>query len=187
MRRTSVVLVFLLVLCHLQSSWATEKNPKTRIAYPIITTTEVKASPDPTPAPATKLATNAQPMTVPVVGPPEAGVVDPIEHTNLLVKAVRSKEWGVAAGLALMLIVWVIGWFWSALPSAWVPFLAIALGILATVGIDLSIGGVWWRAILNGFATGLSATGCWETFGKQLFGSRKNALAKKAIKAAKKA
>lgn len=197
MRKVYTVLIALFILC--PPAWASDKTSdkakeKDKKQHVKVTTSASGFDPNVVGPAAPKLSTVTAPLTLeppksadpvtPSIKPPESKVKDPIEQTNLLVKAVRSKEWGVAIGLALMLIIWAIGWFWPALPGAWLPSLAISLGILSTVGVELSYGGVWWKAILSGLTTGVAATGCWEALGKQLLGSRKNALVKRAAKKA---
>lgn len=101
---------------------------------------------------------------------------DPGEQVSDLVDAVHKKEWGVAVGLGLMLVVYMIGFFWKSLPSTWMPWMSVFLGVMSTAAIDLSAGRPWWRALLAGFTTGTSATGFWELIGKKLAGSRTSRL-----------
>jgi len=108
------------------------------------------------------------------------------EHTGALVDAAHSKEWGVLAGLVLMLVVYFVGLFWSSIPGHVLPWLSIVLGILGTVGIDMAHGLVWWKAILSGLTTGVSATGFWETLGKKIFGKRSDVVQKREEKKAAK-
>lgn len=192
MRAILITLSILLTLCFLGNAADKTKEKKPHVR---VTTSASGFEPKAVATPAdTKFSSASAPLTLeppkpadpvaPTIKPPDSGVQDPIEQTNLLVKAVRSKEWGVVVGIVLMLVVWGVGWFWSALPNSWIPTLAIVLGVTGTVGVELSFGGVWWRAILSGLTTGITSTGCWEAFGKQLLGSRKNALVKKAAKTA---
>lgn len=101
---------------------------------------------------------------------------DPGTHVEEIVSAVHNKEWGVVIGLVLMFVVYMIGFFWQALPSAWLPWVSVFLGVITTSAIDLAAGHPWWRSVLSGFTTGSSATGFWELIGKKLVGSRTGRL-----------
>ena len=103
---------------------------------------------------------------------------DPGEQVEELIDAVHKKEWGVAVGLGLMLVVFTIGFFWKSMPSSCLPWLSVFIGVIATAAIDLSAGRSWWRAILSGLTTGSSATGFWELIGKKIAGSRSDRVTK---------
>jgi len=118
--------------------------------------------------PATEVAAAAVP-------PPDVSGIEtqnPETFSQKLLAAFQSREWGVAVGLILMLIVLFVSRFmWTSLPPSWLPWLSIGLGIAATAGIDLAAGKVWWRAILAGLTTGAAASGLWSALGKYIFGS----------------
>lgn len=109
----------------------------------------------------------------PTPEPPDVSDIDedPAGHTDKMIEAVHAKEWGLFAGLALMFAVWLITLFWTSFPAGAIPLLSAGLGIVATVAIDMVQGYPWWRAILAGVTTGVSATGFWELLGKRVFGS----------------
>jgi hypothetical protein len=183
MKLASAVLAFLLTLCGNYTTSKAEtkdhekKKPTTRISTTAVGREVPKAPPvvaalPPAPAPVSGL------QKLPVGPPPESGVVDLGTQAELIVTAAHSREWSVVVGLVIMLLIWLLGFFWTALPNAYLPTIAVCVGVVASVGAELTVGGVWWKAILSGLTTGTAATGLWELLGKKLFGSRKNARAR---------
>ena len=173
MKKTFVLLMLVVagLLCMAPAAPLTTSSASTAptVAQPAAQPAPQPAAPTPTDAPAAPVAD---------VPAPESGVTDAGETTQLLIDATHKREWGIAVGAALMLLVWIVGFFWKALPSAWLPWLSIALGVASTMGIDLSNGLPWWRALLTGLSSGMIAVGSWETLGRRLLGSRSKRLAK---------
>jgi len=186
MKLASVVLAFLLVLCSgLTTSKAeTKDHEKKKPTIRVSTTATGKEIPKAPVAVALPPAPVPELQKLPVGPPPASGVKDLGTQTELIVNAAHSREWGVVVGLVIMLLIWLLGFVWTALPNAYLPTIAVCVGVAASVGADLAVGGVWWKAILSGLTTGTAATGLWELLGKKLFGSRKHAhtRAKAALK-----
>jgi len=150
------------------------------VVAPVVTPVVPAAEPPAATTTTTTTTTTTEPVAAPVadVPLPESNVTDPGDTTVSLVAAAHKREWGLVVGFALMLLVWIVGFVWKALPSAWLPWLSLVLGVVGTVGLDLSHGLPWWRAMLTGLSTGMVSIGSWETLGRRLFGSRSKRLTK---------
>ena len=89
---------------------------------------------------------------------------------SAIIDAFKAKNWGILAGLVIMLIVWGVKKFIPKIPTAYLPWISAALGVLAAVATDLLTGGTWYVVIFNGLLVGAAASGLWSLVGKQLFG-----------------
>jgi uncharacterized membrane protein YcjF (UPF0283 family) len=97
------------------------------------------------------------------------------ETVSLLVAAFNVGAWPVVVGLIIMLVVWAVRRFaLKKIDEKWkkaTPWVAAGLGILSCIGVSLAAGTmVWWRALIDGFVSGISASGLWELIGKHLLG-----------------
>lgn len=84
---------------------------------------------------------------------------------KLLLLALQNNSWPVAVGFLLMLLVWAFNKFLKGKLSGnkWTPWIAVAVGVVGTVGANLALGAlIWWEALIQGFLAGASATGFWE-------------------------
>lgn len=93
---------------------------------------------------------------------------DPGEILSYIARAFNGKTWGAFAAGVLMLLVWVGRLIMPRLPAKALPWVAASLGMLFAVATALSVGWVWWRAILNGLTVGFAAGGLWSLLGKYL-------------------
>lgn len=191
MKKAIVSAMFLAVLLSTAGVYAVDPKPAT----PVATVTEVPKAPEvpkavETPKDAAKPADVAVPAAdaaKPETNPPDISKIekeDPTTFVDKIKTAYAAKEWGILVGFVLMMLVFlVVKFFWKAFPPKWIPYMSIAFGVLGDVGWQLAIGGqVWWRAILAGLTSGVTATGMWELVGKKLFGSvtdKQEATAKK--------
>ncbi len=114
----------------------------------------------------------------PDAAPAAADATKPDENIGGLVEemisAYNGKDWSILAGLSIMLLIWIIKRFiWTSLPVSVLPWLAAGLGVLAAVATALTLGQLWWKAILNGLTTGAAASGLWSLVGKHVFRGNK--------------
>lgn len=81
-----------------------------------------------------------------------------------LVGAVHGSQWGLAIGLALMLLIRVAGLLrlleW--IPSEGKRWLAIGLSLAGALATSLVGGAAWYETVLAGLQVGLIAIGSWE-------------------------
>ncbi len=84
--------------------------------------------------------------------------------------AAQEGHWAIFAGLALMLVIWILRRFHilAKMPAKVVPWLAAVLGIAGYIAVGLSQGMIWYTAVGQGFLTGASAVGLWELIFKHL-------------------
>jgi hypothetical protein len=126
----------------------------------------------PVPAPAAASADVKADVAAPTT--PETPAVDenPGEYVEKIIDAYSNKDWGILAGLSIMLLIWIVKRFvWTSLPVSALPWVSIGLGVLVAVATALMAGQLWWKAILNGLTTGAAASGLWSAVGKHVFGS----------------
>ena len=145
---------------------------------PAAEATAAVAAPAATPA-ATPAAAPAEAVT-PAPGAEEkpADAIAPVTEDSKLgtliekmVKAFNAKDWGIFAGLAIMIVIWGIKKFiWKSLPVGALPWVSAGLGVAVAVATGLFAGLVWWKAILNGLTVGAAASGLWSMVGKRVFG-----------------
>jgi len=71
-----------------------------------------------------------------------------------------------------MFLVWAIRkYLWKEIPSKYVPWVAVGLGVITDVSLSLATDVVWWKAILSGFTSGAAAIALWELGFKHLLGT----------------
>ena len=88
-----------------------------------------------------------------------------------LVDAAKGGQWGLAAALALMLLVYLMKRFAlkDRLPSKLVPWAAAGMSMAGYVAASLLVDGVTMSdAVLGGLLTGAAAVGLWEMLFKHL-------------------
>jgi uncharacterized membrane protein len=90
-----------------------------------------------------------------------------------IVSAFKGGKWGLAIGLIIMILLYVLRMFWSSLPSKVMPYMAAAAGGLGGLAMGLTEGALWYDALITGASYGLMASGLWSIGGKKI-------LAKKA-------
>lgn len=94
-----------------------------------------------------------------------------------LIDALKSKNWPLATGLILMLVVFVankLGLKKLVGPKA-LPWVAMGLAVAGTVGAGLIAGLGWADAIIQGVLAGVVAIGGWELLLKNILGDKKPA------------
>lgn len=130
--------------------------PVTPVAEPVVvTSTTTPAAPLP-----------AAPTTT-VAGPPktdaEAGT-----FLGAMVDAAKDGHWNVVGGLLILLLIWLFNKLGMAtkLGSKLVPWVSVALGVLATLGVGLATGAPLLAAIKTGALNGALAVALWELVGK---------------------
>jgi hypothetical protein len=96
------------------------------------------------------------------------------DDISLLVKAVQDKNWSLALGFLLMLLVMVANKFGlkDKIGSKAVPWVAMGLAVAATLGIGLANGLVLVEAGMQGVLAGVAAIGGWELLFKHILQSK---------------
>lgn len=88
---------------------------------------------------------------------------DPGAAINMLVQMAKEGRWGPFAGLLVMLLIWVLRKFiWKLIPKSALPWVTLAAGMLVTGAIGFSMGTVWWKVLIDAFATSGIAMGFWS-------------------------
>jgi len=99
-------------------------------------------------------------------------VDEAVAQGGLLIKAVKSRNWPLAVGLALTLLVFIANKLGlkNLVGKKALPWIVMALATLGTVGAGL-VGGVSiLDALLQGVLAGVTAIGGWELLLKHLTG-----------------
>ena len=89
---------------------------------------------------------------------------------KMMIEAFKSKNWGLAVGLLLMLLVFVLRKtpVLAKVPTKAMPWVAAALGIVGSVSTGLASGVLWYEALIHGVFLGAAATGLWEMIFKHV-------------------
>jgi hypothetical protein len=107
-----------------------------------------------------------------LAAPSAAAVADaePAELFKSFVDALRQSRWGFAVGFGVMLLTWVVRFtlLRDRIPTKYLPWLAIGLGLAADVSFQVGVGVVWWEALLSGLTHGSAAAGLWSAVGKHV-------------------
>jgi len=98
-------------------------------------------------------------------------------EVSALVNALQSKNWPLAVGLFLTLLVFVANKLGlkNLVGSKAVPWVAMAISVFGTVGTGLIIGLGWVESLTQGILTGVAAIGGWELIFKNIFGKETSA------------
>ena len=111
-----------------------------------------------TPAPA------AEPEVVPPMEEPK-DVAEALKDVGVMIEAARNGNWVLFAGVLILLLIFVLDKMVnlkSLVPKAAVPWIAAGMGILVSIGAQLTTGIPWGQALLQGFCAGTVAVGLWE-------------------------
>jgi len=101
---------------------------------------------------------------------------NPGEVTKELIQLAKEGRWGPFIGLLLMLAVWITRkWVWKLIPKNVLPWLTLGLGMVATVAVELSLGVIWWKTLVDGLATSGIAMAFWSALFKHFLGDKKPA------------
>ena len=98
--------------------------------------------------------------------------VEAIQDAVAIWKALNSQDWPLAAGLIVMLLVYVFNRFGlkEKVGKKAIPYVSLAIGILSAVGIALASGSSLAVALEAGVLAGLAAVGSWEVLFKKILG-----------------
>jgi hypothetical protein len=91
---------------------------------------------------------------------------NPEQQVKGLLEAIGAGKWGVAVGFAIVLLTqlakWFVGIAGKEIPKDVQPWIAASIGMLSGIGLGLSVGAVWYEALLAGLLTGSAAAGFWS-------------------------
>ena len=98
--------------------------------------------------------------------------VEAIQDAVAIWKALNSQDWPLAAGLIVMLLIYVFNRFGlkEKVGKKAIPYVSLAIGILSAVGIALASGSSLAVALEAGVLAGLAAVGSWEVLFKKILG-----------------
>lgn len=90
----------------------------------------------------------------------------------LITDAFKSNQWVLAVGLVLTAVVAIIRKLPldAFLPKAALPWIALGIALLGSVGAGLASGRPWYEIVVTGLTAGAVAIGGWETVGKLIAG-----------------
>lgn len=96
------------------------------------------------------------------------------EQVGTLVEALKGKDWPLAVGLALSLVVALASKMGlrSLVPAKALPWVTVGLAVAGTVGAALSAGVPVAEVIVQGILAGVAAIGGWELLFKHILGSK---------------
>ena len=95
---------------------------------------------------------------------------DAADQVGLLLKAVQDKNWSLAIGLLMMLLVFGANKFGlkDKIGSKAVPWAVMGLSVLSVCGVGLASGVAISEALIQGVLAGVAAIGGWELMFKHL-------------------
>jgi len=138
-------------------------------------------------APVTAMAAPAVTVTAtvtePVVSDADKAIDDatkgidenPGETIKDLIQLAKEGRWGPFIGLLLMFLIWITRkWVWKLIPKNVLPWLTLGLGMTATVAVELSLGVIWWKTLVDGLATSGIAMAFWSTLFKHFLGDKES-------------
>lgn len=84
--------------------------------------------------------------------------------------ALMHHQWPLAVGIGISIAVYFANRFGlqNKVPAKYVPLVAAGLGIISSIGVQLTTGISWEEAIGKGFTAGASAVGLWEMILKNM-------------------
>lgn len=96
------------------------------------------------------------------------------EDAEELVHAIESKQWPLAIGFILMLVVFAMNkvGLKDKVGAKAVPWVALGLAVASTVGVALASGVAVSTAVIQGLTAGLAAIGSWEGLFKHILGAK---------------
>lgn len=100
-------------------------------------------------------------------GSTEAIDNDPAAAISQLVELAKEGRWGPFVGLALMFLVWGLRRFiWKLIPKNALPWVTLGAGMVTTGAIELGLGVVWWKVLIDSLAASGIAMGMWSALFK---------------------
>lgn len=96
-----------------------------------------------------------------------------VEDALALWKALNSQDWPLAIGFLVMILVYIANRFGlkDKIGKKAIPYVSLAIGVLAAVGVALASGSSVAVALEAGVLAGLAAVGSWEVLFKKILGS----------------
>lgn len=85
-------------------------------------------------------------------------------YLTWVVKAVKSKNWPLLAGVILMLLLFLANKLGlkEKVNKKYIPWIGVIVSVLGSVGTMLITGILWYEAVIQGFLVGAAASGLWE-------------------------
>lgn len=104
------------------------------------------------------------PPAAPVALPPPSGDTTGPQAVGLLVQALQKKQWAVAIGLVVMLLVWGLrkANVLKSVPAKAMPWVAMVMSLVGAFGMAASSGVPLSDALNQGVMSGMSAVALWE-------------------------
>jgi len=95
--------------------------------------------------------------------------VNVAEQVSVLLLTAKTGQWSLFAGALIMLVLWVANkaGLKDRFGAAAIPWIAVGLGVLSSVGVALGSGMDWVQALIGGLIAGLSSVGLWEAVFKR--------------------
>jgi len=92
------------------------------------------------------------------------------DDISLLVKAVQDKDWSLALGFLMMLLVMLANKFGlkDKVGAKAIPWVAMGLAVASTLGVGLASGVALMDALVQGVLAGVVAIGGWELMFKHM-------------------
>jgi hypothetical protein len=130
---------------------------------------DVEVEEAPTPPVPTEEATPVEEAVAPATD------AEALEVAGSLFEALKGKQWPLAAGLFLSLLVYLVNRFSpkDLVPDKWEPMLSFGVGAAAAMGTALAMGGAVIESLVAGVAAGLASVGGWEIILRQLTTKKK--------------
>ena len=99
-----------------------------------------------------------------------------VEDALALWKALNSQDWPLAIGFLVMILVYIANRFGlkDKIGKKAIPYVSLAIGVLAAVGVALASGSSVAVALEAGVLAGLAAVGSWEVLFKKILGDSKS-------------
>ena len=86
-----------------------------------------------------------------------------------IIGAAQSGKWPMLIGLILTVLMWAVrrwGVVLDRVPDQYVPWVSVAIGVVAAIGAALAAGAPILDAVISGVNVGAVAIAGWETIGK---------------------
>lgn len=96
------------------------------------------------------------------------------DDISLLVKAIQDKDWSLALGLLMMLLVMLGNKFGlkDKVGAKAIPWVAMGMAVASTLGVGLASGVALMDALVQGVLAGVAAIGGWELLFKHMLKSK---------------
>jgi hypothetical protein len=100
---------------------------------------------------------------------------DPGAAVSQLTQLAKEGRWGPFVGLLLMFLIWALRKFiWKLIPKSALPWVTLGAGMVATGAIELGLGVVWWKVLIDSLATSGIAMGFWSLLFKHFMKPKEN-------------